>query len=191
RCNGFVGDRGDAIEKEIGPTFPVAFQTHKVEAPVILFAMAFKEKAEIEKRLLQYAPVLQQQGDHQAPDPPVAIKIGVNGFELSMQKSSPHEFRQPVLGMNVFLECAEELWKLVGGRGNVDCVPRAAPANPVLAAADFSRLLACSAPTAHQPLVGFVQEPQRDWQTALRPELGSRVGEGVEVVRDLLDICVG
>ncbi len=107
--------------------------------------------------------MLQQQGDHQAPDPPVAIEVGVDGFELSMQETCPYEFRQPVLDMDVFLECAEELWELVKGRGNIDCIPWPAPANPVLAAADFSRLLAAATHATHQPLMGFVQEPQGEW----------------------------
>ena len=112
-------------------------------------------------------------------------------FELRMQETGPHKFRQPVLGMDVFLECAEELWELVGGRGNVDRVAWPAPANPVLAATNFSRLLATATHAAHQPLMGFVQEPQGEWQTALRPELATRVGESVKVVSDLLDIGVG
>lgn len=115
--------------------------------------------------------MLQQQDDQQAPDPSVAVEIGVNGFELSMQKSRPDEFRQSILGMDVFLECAEELWELVGGRGNVDCVPRAAPANPVLAAADFSSLLAPRAPRISRLWAWFKSRTERG-----RPRASTRVG---------------
>jgi hypothetical protein len=51
--DGFIGNRGDAIEKKIDPAFPVAFQPNEVEASVVLFAMAFEEKAKIEERCPQ------------------------------------------------------------------------------------------------------------------------------------------
>src|SRR5579883_965498 len=85
RCNSFIGDRGYAIEKEVYPAFPIALQPHEIETPAIFFAVTLEEKAEIEKRRLQQSPVLQQEGDHQAPNPPIAAEIGVNGFELHVQ----------------------------------------------------------------------------------------------------------
>jgi transposase len=39
RDDGFIGDRSDAIEKEIDPAFPVAFQPHEIEPPVVLIAV--------------------------------------------------------------------------------------------------------------------------------------------------------
>src|SRR5437763_1833090 len=78
--DGFVGDRGDAIEEEVDPALPVPFQPHEVEAPVVLCAVTLEEETEIEKRGLQESPVLQQEGNHQAADPPIAVEIGMNGF---------------------------------------------------------------------------------------------------------------
>jgi hypothetical protein len=61
----------------------------------------------------------------------------------------------------------------------------------VLAAADISGLLATAAHPTHQPFVRSVQQPQRKWQAARRRELLTRIGEGVEVVCNLLDIGLG
>src|SRR6185437_12421188 len=149
RDDSFIGDRGDAIEKEIDPTLPVTLQPHEVKAPVVFFAVTLEEEAEIEKRSPHEPQVFQQEGDHQAPDPPIAIEIGMNGFELRMQESRPHELRQPVIGMDVFLEGAEKLREFLGGRWNISRVPGPASANPVLAAAYFSGLLAPAAHAAH------------------------------------------
>ena len=124
-------------------------------------------------------------------DPPIAIEIGMNGFELRMQESRPHELRQPVIGMDVFLEGAEKLREFLGGRWNISRVPGPASANPVLAAAYFSGLLAPAAHAAHQPLVCFVQEPQGERQATLRRKLAARVSKRVEVICHLLDIGVG
>ena len=153
--------------------------------------MTLEEEAEIEKRSLQESPVFQQEGDHQAADPPIAVEIGMNSFELCVQETRPHEVRQPVGGVDVFFESAKKLREFLGGRWNINRVPRPASANPVLAAAYFSGLLASAAHTTHQSLVCFVQEPQGKRQTTLRRELAARVGEGVEVVCHLFDIGVG
>src|SRR5882724_1848763 len=124
--------------------------------------MTLEEEAEIEKRSLQESPVFQQEGDRQAADPPIAVEIGMNGFELRMQETRPHEFRQLVVGMDVFLEGAEKLREFLGGRRNISRVPGPASADPVLAAAYFSGLLTSAAHATHQSLVCFVQKPQRE-----------------------------
>src|SRR5258708_20846804 len=112
--------------------------------------MSLEEEAEIEKRSLQESQVFQQEGDHQAADPPIAVEIGMNGFELRMQEARPHEFRQPVVGVDVFLESAEKLREFLGGRRNISRVPGPASADPVLAAAEFSWLLSSAAHTPPQ-----------------------------------------
>ena len=107
------------------------------------------------------------------------------------KRARPHEFRQPVVGMDVFLEGAEKLREFLGGRRNISRVPGPASANPVLAAADFSGLFASAAHAAHQPLVCFVQEPKGKRQTTFRRKLAARVSKRVEVICHLLDIGVG
>jgi len=52
--------------------------------------------AEVEHRPLEHLGVTQQEGDEQAPDPAVAIKEWVDGFELSMSKSANDERVQAV-----------------------------------------------------------------------------------------------
>src|ERR1051326_1856621 len=79
RGDGFIGDRGYAIEKEIDPALPVAFQPHEVEASIIFVTVALEKQAEIEERSLEEAPVFQQEGDHEASDSPIPVEIGLNG----------------------------------------------------------------------------------------------------------------
>ena len=43
RGDRFIGDRGNPVEKEVGPALPVSFQPHEVEPPIIFFPVAFEK----------------------------------------------------------------------------------------------------------------------------------------------------
>jgi hypothetical protein len=58
--NCLVGDRGNAVEEEIEPALPVPSAANRAKAPVVVIAMPFEEEAEVEQRLRQQLPVLEQ-----------------------------------------------------------------------------------------------------------------------------------
>ena len=151
----------DTAQKEIQPAFPITICANGAESTVIFHLMALEEKAEIEERRFDEPPMLEQKCDHQTSDPPIAVEIGVDGFELHVQKAGPHKLRQPVVGMDVFLEGAEKPWELVGGRRNMDCVAGPASANPVLAGSKLARMFLAAAPLGEQDLVNFAEQSKR------------------------------
>jgi hypothetical protein len=81
-----VGDRRDPVEEEVEPAFPVALYAHRVEATVVVLAVPFEEEAQVEQRLGQQLPVLEQQCHEQASDAAVAVEVRVDGLELHVQE---------------------------------------------------------------------------------------------------------
>jgi hypothetical protein len=90
-CGGdrFVGDRCDPVEEEVEPALPVAIDPHGVEATMVVLAVPLEEEAQIEERLGQQLPVLEQQRHEQAPNAAVAVEVRVDGLECV--QSRPHE----------------------------------------------------------------------------------------------------
>ena len=188
--DGFVGDRRDAVEEEVEPALTVAEASHRVEPTVVVLAMSLEEEAQVEERLGEQLPVLEQERHEQATDAAVAVEVGVDGLELHVQESGAYQRRQRVVGVQVLLEGAEHLAERVRWWRHVRGVAGSASADPVLAATHLAGELLGAADAAHESSMRLVQEPHRERQTLGSGELGARVGERVEVVAHLLDVGV-
>jgi hypothetical protein len=55
-----VGDRRDAVEEEVEPALPVAVAADGVEPAVVVLTMPLEEQAQVEERLGQELPVLEE-----------------------------------------------------------------------------------------------------------------------------------
>ena len=54
RCvNGAARSRGDALEEEVEPRFPIAGGSNVIQKPVVLVSVLLEIQAQIEQRLLQ------------------------------------------------------------------------------------------------------------------------------------------
>ena len=137
-CDGLVGDRGDAVEEEVEPALPVALDAHGVEPTVVLFAMPLEEEAQVEERLGQQLPVLEQQRHEQAPDPAVAVEVRVDGLELHVQQPRAHERGQLSSPWRYFSKAPSSSPSACGGGGTYARVAGAAAADPVLAASHLA-----------------------------------------------------
>jgi hypothetical protein len=71
--------------------------------------MALEEQAEVEQGRLQQSPVLQEQRDEEATNPAIAVEIGMGGLELDVRQARPHQRRQVILRMQIFLQIAEHI----------------------------------------------------------------------------------
>ena len=83
------------------------------EPPVVLGAVALEEEAEVQQRMRQQLPVLEQQRDQQTADAAVAIEIRVDGLELHVREADAHQRRKLVVGMEVLLEVAQQPGQLL------------------------------------------------------------------------------
>src|SRR5205807_4929523 len=124
------------------PRFPIALQADRVEQPVVLGAVALEEKAQVQQRLGEQLPVLQQERDEQATDAAVAVEKRVDGLELDVHERGADERRQVVVAVDVLLKIAEKTCQLLGRRRDENGVARTSAADPVLAASQLARLLA-------------------------------------------------
>jgi hypothetical protein len=60
RGNRLVCDRRDTIEKEVEPRLPVAIDAHGVEPAIVVLAVTLEKETQVEERLLQEVPVLEE-----------------------------------------------------------------------------------------------------------------------------------
>ena len=115
--------------------------------------MPLEEEAQVEERLGQQLPVLEQQRHEQASDAAVAVEVGVDDLELYVQESGTHERRQRVVCVQVLLERAEHLAQHLRRWRHVRGVAGTASADPVLAATHLARKLLGAAQAAHEARV--------------------------------------
>ena len=121
----------------------------------------------------------------------VAIEVRVDGLELHVQEARAHERRQRVVSVQVLLERAEHFAERVRRWRYIRGVAGPASADPILAAAHLAGQLLGAANAAHESLMRLAQDAHRERQGVRVGELRARVGERVEVVAHLLDVCVG
>src|SRR5438128_2024481 len=112
----------------------------------------------------------------------------MDGLELHVRRSDPHEGRERLLGVEILLQIAQQRRDFFGRRRNERRIAGAGAANPVLAAAYLARLLVGAANAAHESAVRLVEEAHRERQTLWARELATRVLERVEVVADLAHV---
>src|SRR5439155_12138283 len=132
--------------------------------------------------------MLQQERDQQSPDAAVPVEIGVDSLELNVHQSGAYERGQPVVAMDVLLDIAEQPAEFMRWRRHESGVAGPCAADPILAPSDLARLPARAAAALHQPAMGLVQQPHRERQALWTFQLAARVGEGVYIVADFLDV---
>ena len=71
-------------------TLPVSVRTHGRQPRVVLGLRPPERYAEVEQRLIEQAPVLDEQGDQQPPDAAVAVQERVDRLELHVREPGPH-----------------------------------------------------------------------------------------------------
>src|SRR5882724_5955955 len=101
--------------------------------------------------------MLEQKCNEQPTDTAIAIEVGMDGLELNMRQPNTNQRRQPVFRMKVLLKVRQERRQFLRWGGNKYGVARARPANPVLAAANFPRLLVGAAYATHQTAMCLIQ----------------------------------
>src|SRR5258706_1759576 len=112
----------------------------------------------------------------------------MDGLELNVCQPNANERRQAILRVNIFLEVCQERRQLLRRWGNENGVAGTRPTNPVLTAADFSRLLISTADSAHEPAVRLVQQSYGERKPASALDLSARKLYCIQVVADFIDV---
>lgn len=94
-----------------------------------------------------------QESDQQPPDATVAIEKRVDGLELHVSQSGPHQGRQVARAMNPLVELAESTGNLFRRGRNERRVSRPCPSDPVLRSANGPGLFVRTTYATHEPLV--------------------------------------
>ena len=134
--------------------------------------------------------MFQQQGDEQTADASVAVQVWMDGLELDMQQAGAHQRRQGVFAVHVVLEVTELIGKDMVRRGHEDRVAGPGAADPVLAPTHLTRLVLRSANAPHQEPMGLVQKAYGKRQATLVGDLGTSIGECIEVVADVFQVRI-
>jgi hypothetical protein len=155
--------RGDAIEEEVEPRFPLAAVSHAIEQPVVIVAVLLEIQAQVEQRLLQHSGVMQQKRDQQPPDTTVSVQERVDRFELHVSQRSRYE--HGILRARLVKGALERRHQLIDQRRRRRYevrVPRPGPADPVLRSSELAGLLLASAPAGEQLFVHLANEAVRE-----------------------------
>src|SRR5260221_13396201 len=112
----------------------------------------------------------------------------MDGLELNVCQPNANERRQAILRVKIFLEVCQECCQLLRRWGNENGVAGTRPTNPVLTAADFSRLLISTADSAHELVVRVVQQSYGERKPASVLDLSSRKLYCIQVVADFIDV---
>src|SRR5450432_2199044 len=86
-----------ALKKKTEPFFPNAFGANSLKQIIVALTVDLKVKAQIEKRLAQSAFGAEKQCNQQPAQPAIAIKKGMDRFELQVNDSSLDEHGQLML----------------------------------------------------------------------------------------------
>src|ERR1700675_4898332 len=101
--------------------------------------------------------MLEQQCNKESADAAIAVKVGMDGFELNMRQPNANQWRQPVFRMKILLKLCQERRQVLWRRGNENGVAGTRSANPVLSPANLSRLLVGTSDSAHQAAMCLIQ----------------------------------
>ena len=108
-------DLAHALQEEPQPGFPITGAADVAQKLVVGAPIALEVQAEVQKRLPEQSGVAQHEGDQQSSQPPVAVKEGVDGFELDVRKPGPDQHGKFVVrGVNEPLEVGHALLDVVG-----------------------------------------------------------------------------
>ena len=119
--DGITRDGGDAAEEEFDPAFPIAMAADGGEAVIVFHAVEIEVVGEVEKRELKDITLAEKEGDEESANPTIAIKEGVNRFELCMRVSTMNESGQITRCVEKIFQVTEGLnhfmnrWRDVGG----------------------------------------------------------------------------
>ena len=183
-----VGSLAHALQEEPGPTLPVTFGAHGCQPRVVFRLRPPERHAEVQQRLVEQPPVLDEQRDQQPADAAVSVQERVDRLELHVRESGPHQGRQVAVGMPPALQRRQNVRDVLGRGRDEAGVARPAAADPVLRAADLAGQLVRAAGAAHQNPVGFAQQAHAERQPIRIRKLPASVRDGSHVVADLLDI---
>ncbi|MNE59637.1 hypothetical protein D3C80_1547470 [compost metagenome] len=110
--------------------------------------MGLQVEAEVEQRLSQNAVHAQIQGYKQTADTTITVEKRMDRFKLHMQQSSFDQCRQArLVVMHETFERIQATGHFSYGWRHKKCVTGPRSANPILRAAEFSRILSASSPT--------------------------------------------
>src|SRR5690606_8935265 len=99
----------DTGQEEGQPFLPGALVADCLEQLIIAAAVLLQKIGEVEDRLVEDAPLHQQEGDQQTPDAAVAVKERVDGFELGMGEADPDQDGEIALAMEELLQVPKGL----------------------------------------------------------------------------------
>ena len=114
---GFAAYAEYAVDKEVEPALPIAVVAYGLQPLVVFAAVLLEVVGEVENGVLEDALCAEEKGDEQAPDPPVAVEEGVDGFKLDMREAYLHE-RGKVAGvLEEVFQCGKRRRDLPRRRG--------------------------------------------------------------------------
>lgn len=176
----------DGDEEELDPADEVAAGADGGEGVVVLGAMLFQVRREVEAGLVEKAFADEVEGDEEASHAPVPVEEGVDGLELIVANGDANELGdRDLVVVPKGLEVAHEGGDLVVMRGDEDGVGEAGSANPVLAAAEFPRSLSLPTDSLHEGGVAFAEQAVGEGKGA---QVGERLVHGCDVIADLLPV---
>lgn len=137
---GLLSRNRDPEQEEAEPAFPIAVRTDGHEPVVIFGPSALQVGAEVEEWSVKNASVYQKKCDQEATDTAIAIKEGMDRFELNMGNCAMHESRHVIVTMQEMFEIVQRSMHIGYRRRHEDrvlkrCVGRA---NPVLCRAELT-----------------------------------------------------
>ena len=131
---------------------PFAALAHGQKKPVVFLPVLFEKRGKIKQRLIEQFLRTQDQRDQKPADAPVAIEIGMYGFELIMHQGKPNKCRKCGGSMDKAFELSKRLFHLMDWRGHVGGIIQRATrgTNPILRAAEFAgrKMLPATRPRA-------------------------------------------
>ena len=117
----------------------------------------------------------QQQRNQQAPEPAVAVEVGMQGLELDVEKPDPHERWQAALVVNGAFKVAQELAQPMRWWRNEVGVARARASDSVLRGPHISRQCLRTASASEQSPVSFAEQPHGQGEPGVAFQLFPRV----------------
>ena len=179
-----------AFQEEVCPGFPVAMGANPVQQFVVHGPVLLEVEAEVQQRLGQEPALVQEHGNQQAPQAPVAIQKRVDGFKLHMRQCGLDEHRRGrgLLVQKGFQRRHAGLHGLRWRRHKAR-IARPGATDPVLGAPELAGGFVAATATAHQQGVHFAQQPVA--QGEITAQAGHAVLQCRHVVGDFHHVIEG
>ena len=166
-------------------------RAHPLQQVVVMVAMCFEKKTQIQQRLPQRFFLAKQQCDQQPAKPAVAVEKRMDRFKLHVNQPQLNQQRQRfAFVVQELLKRIETLHQSIRWRRNERRISRSRAADPVLRSPEFSRGLVRSTTAPKQDRMHLPNQPQRKTESRFAQAPQSML-HGRHIVRNFFYIIDG